>query len=405
MKWDSDKMKKDKVLVGVFLFIVFGVFIFLPIKFVMIKLGIVAEKSNDNWTTVVLKEEHNVFDKVENKFSSLKNSLENRVTNYFPGYNSLNTLYQNANFATNKLVFKEEVPLKVNSDGEYVFYNKKNDFFYLRNKYSNVDLENRLDKQVEFFNFLEQKGLDVYLYVPTRYELTTLASNNINAYINDFKGKLNQNIGFRSMEIKDVDEYKKMFYRTDHHWTMNGALQGYYDIMEMLGKNPIANLEVKEVRDRKYYGSLAKSIMNDQLNDYISDVTVNLQYDVLVNGDKKPELFKPREIRLDRSYKYYDYYVQYFNGQYGNVIYDFHNENEENLLIMSDSYAWQIDYLIAASFNKTHVINLRYDEYKNKEFEISKYMEENDIDKVLFLYQGESILFDAYDYDFIGRVK
>lgn len=29
---------------------------------------------------------------------------------------------------------------------------------------------------------------------------------------------------------------------------------------------------------------------------------------------------KPREIRLDRDYKYYDYYVSYFNGQYGKVM-------------------------------------------------------------------------------------
>ena len=30
---------------------------------------------------------------------------------------------------------------------------------------------------------------------------------------------------------------------------------------------------------------------------------------------------------------------------------------------------------------------------------------ENNIDKVLFLYEGGSILFDQYDYDFEGRVK
>ena len=110
-------------------------------------------------------------------------------------------------------------------------------------------------------------------------------------------------------------------------------------------------------------------------------------------------------IRLDRSYKYYDYYVQYFNGQYGNIVYDYHNDEKENLLIMSDSYAWSIDYLIASNFNKTHVINLRYDEYKNNSFDLVKYVKDNNISKVLFLYSAEAILFDNYNYDFVGRVK
>ena len=207
------------------------------------------------------------------------------------------------------------------------------------------------------------------------------------------------------MNIKDIETYKKYFYKTDHHWTIYGALDGYKDIMNMLDADVMDVDNIVTLKDRKYYGSLAKSIMNGEVNDYITDIKVDLDYDVLVNGEKPDELFKPRKLKMDRDYKYYDYYVQYFNGQYGNVIYDYHNEEKDNLLIMSDSNAWQIDYLIAASYNKTHVINLRYDEYKNDSFDLRRYMEVNDISKVLFLYDGETILFDQFNYDFIGRVK
>ena len=96
--------------------------------------------------------------------------------------------------------------------------------------------------------------------------------------------------------------------------------------------------------------------------------------DVLVNGKQASEVFKPRQIRLDRDYLYYDYYVQYFNGQYGEICYDYHQDKEENLLILSDSYAWQIDYLIAASFNKTYVVNLRYDKWKKEDLNLEEYM-------------------------------
>ena len=232
-----------------------------------------------------------------------------------------------------------------------------------------------------------------------------LKENNLSGYIDEFVNKLDSKINTRVMNVTSIDEYKKYFYKTDHHWTIYGALDGYQDICDMLGIQKLNDLNALEHKEKKYYGSLAKTALNDSINDYISDVDIKLDYDVYVNGKETDKLFKPREIRLDRDYKYYDYYVQYFNGQYGNVVYDYHDDNKENLLIVGDSYSWQIDYLIASSFNKTHVINLRYDEYKNKEFNLSKYVSDNNISKVLFLYDGGSSIFDQYNYDFEGRVK
>ena len=359
----------------------------------------------DNWVYFEAKPESNIIDKLDNKFNQIKTAVENRVTNYFPFYIELNTIYQNFNFKTNKLLYNTDVPLKTNSDEEYIFYNKEDNFYYLENKYTKEELDNRLETQVKFFNSLSNKGIDVNIYIPTRYEITTLKNNNLNSYISLFSNKLNSNINITAMNIKDIETYKKYFYKTDHHWTIYGALDGYKDIMNMLDADVMDVDNIVTLKDRKYYGSLAKSIMNGEVNDYITDIKVDLDYDVLVNGEKPDELFKPRKLKMDRDYKYYDYYVQYFNGQYGNVIYDYHNEEKDNLLIMSDSNAWQIDYLIAASYNKTHVINLRYDEYKNDSFDLRRYMEVNDISKVLFLCDGETILFDQFNYDFIGRVK
>ena len=86
-------------------------------------------------------------------------------------------------------------------------------------------------------------------------------------------------------------------------------------------------------------------------------------------------------------------------------MYDFNNASKENLLIVGDSYTWQIDYLLAQHFNKTYVINLRYDEFKDNVFDLSSYVKNNNISKVLFLYDGGSTLFDQYNYNFEGRVK
>lgn len=397
-------MKRDKIFNAVFCGIIGGVCLYIPVHFMLVHIGVVTKTSNDNQVVFEPISEKNIGDKLSNKVNAIKTRLENEITNSFPFYNSLNGLYQNFNYYMNSFFYKE-VPLKTNSDNEYIFYNKENDFYYLENQYSKDELDKRLDMQVAMFNKLANLDIDMYLYFPTRYELTKLKDNNLNSYVDIFKDKLSSKIKVANMDITSLEQYKNYFYKTDHHWNMNGALAGYYDIMDILGKVPVDNLEVVNKRERKFYGSMAKSVLNNKTYDYILDVDKKLDYDVLVNGKQASEVFKPRQIRLDRDYLYYDYYVQYFNGQYGEICYDYHKDNEENLLILSDSYAWQIDYLIASSFNKTYVVNLRYDKWKKEDLNLEEYMKERNIKKVLFLYEGGSMMFDQYNYNLEGRIK
>ena len=397
-------MKKDKVFNAVFCGIICGVCLYIPVHFMLVHIGVVTKTSNDNQVVFEPVVEKNIGDKLSNKVNAVKNRLENEVTNSFPFYNSLNGLYQNFNYYMNSFLYKE-VPLKTNSDNEYIFYNKENDFYYLENQYSKDELDKRLDTQVKMFNKLANLDIDMYLYFPTRYELTKLKDNNLSSYVDSFKDKLSSKIKVANMDITSLEQYKNYFYKTDHHWNMNGALAGYYDIMDILGKAPVDNLEVVNKMERKFYGSMAKSVLNNKTYDYILDIDKKLDYDVLVNGKQASEVFKPRQIRLDRDYLYYDYCVQYFNGQYGEICYDYHKDKEENLLILSDSYAWQIDYLIASSFNKTYVVNLRYDKWKKEDLNLEEYMKERNIKKVLFLYEGGSMMFDQYNYNLEGRIK
>ena len=397
-------MKRDKIFNAIFCGIIGGVCLYIPVHFMLVHIGVVTKTSNDNQVVFEPISEKNIGDKLSNKVNAIKTRLENEITNSFPFYNSLNGLYQNFNYCMNSFFYKE-VPLKTNSDNEYIFYNKENDFYYLENQYSKDELDKRLDMQVAMFNKLANLDIDMYLYFPTRYELTKLKDNNLNSYVDIFKDKLSSKIKVANMDITSLEQYKNYFYKTDHHWNMNGALAGYYDIMDILGKVPVDNLEVVNKRERKFYGSMAKSVLNNKTYDYILDVDKKLDYDVLVNGKQASELFKPRQIRLDRDYLYYDYYVQYFNGQYGEICYDYHKDKEENLLILSDSYAWQIDYLIASSFNKTYVVNLRYDKWKKEDLNLEEYMKERNIKKVLFLYEGGSMMFDQYNYNLEGRIK
>ena len=112
-------MKKDKVFNAVFCGIIGGVCLYIPVHFMLVHIGVVTKTSNDNQVVFEPVVEKNIGDKLSNKVNAVKNRLENEVTNSFPFYNGLNGLYQNANYYMNKLVYKE-VPLKTNSDSEYI---------------------------------------------------------------------------------------------------------------------------------------------------------------------------------------------------------------------------------------------------------------------------------------------
>ena len=393
---------RDKLFSIVFVSFLCIILMFIGIKHVLIVKGIETLNMTDNWKFYEPQVEKNFIDKFENFFNSKKLNIENRITNYFPFYIELNELYQKANFKGNCL-FYNNVPIKTNRNNEFIFYNDKDNFYYLENSFNEKDLNKRFSKQLDFFNKLSLLDVETYIYLPTRYEYTSLKENNLSYYIKEFKNNLNDNIHFELLDIKTVDEYKKYFYKTDHHWTIYGALQGYNSIMNMFKIKPL-EVTPYNLEEKKYYGSIARSSMNDISYDYLSDIKETFNYDVTVNGINAPDIFKPRKMNF-KDYKYYDYYVQYFNGQYGEIIYDYHQNDKENLLIFGDSYVWQIDYLIAASFNKTHVINLNYDFYKDNEFSLEEYINENNIKKILFVQESGATLFDQYDYGYSRKVK
>ena len=258
---------------------------------------------------------------------------------------------------------------------------------------------------MDFFNSLyaANRNINLNIYFIPRFEQTEILDNNISTYTGGFKNKLNENINYAELNVDNYNDYLKMFYKTDHHWNMYGAYQGYQDIMNMLGKKA-NSYNIQKVNKVPYYGSMAKSSLSTLVYDDIYDVDARLDYKVTIDGAEPESKFKPRSMRYEKDYEFFDYYIHYFDGQYGLVKYEFDNDSDENLLIFSDSYAWQIDYLIASHYKNTYVVNLRYDDYANGKFNYNEFIKENDISDVLFLYEGSATIFDQYDYNFDDKI-
>ena len=396
--------KHDLCFVIIFGIIISSVLLWFPINHVLLHLGYKELQTTDNWVYFEYTKT-GLIGKIDDFIEGQKTNIQNRVTNYFPFYHNLNKLFYKQVINSNKLSYKNNIPIGLNSTNEYVFYNNKDNFYYLVNNHNEEELNKRVESQIDFFNSLYKfnSNIDLYIYLIPRYEQTILPNNNLYTYSSKFKTGINNKINISELKINSTNDYLNKFYKTDHHWNMYGAYQGYQDIMHMLGKMPMT-LNIKKANNKPYYGSMAKSSLSTLVSDDIYDVDVNLDYKVLINGKNAPDKFKPRTMRYNKDYQFFDYYIHYFDGQYGLVEYNFNNDSDENLLIFSDSYAWQIDYLIASHYKNTYVVNLRYDDYANGTFNYNEFINKNKISKVLFLYEGSATIFDQYDYNFNNKI-
>lgn len=392
------KNSSNKFLIYGFFFILFLFLILYPVNFILINKEII---TNNFTNTYNLKEETNL----DNKIYNIKNKIETMTNNYFPFANEINMYYRGFKNSTNQKLYTltghDFTYLGTNSSSEYLYQNNKDNYYILQNYKPNFELDERLDKMISFYNKIG-KYQDTTIFLPNRYEFQGLLDNNIyemSDYVTKFKKQINSNINVLELNLGDT-EYQEYFYHTDHHWNSYGARLGYEMIMPYLDKTPL-DLEVKTITDIEYHGSVAKSAGNPNNYDYLTYLdTKNLKSpeELVINKEDLDEYFKPLKI-TKRNNLFFDYYVSFYDGMYPYVYYN-NIDGEDNLLIIGDSYSWQLDYILAQSFKKTITLNPRYIEkidYKN-------FLEEEEIDKVLILMETPTTLFDQYDYEIAEKL-
>lgn len=388
-------MKKDKFIIVVFLIIIFGVFVLYPVKYLLIKTNKISFNSSDNW-----KIYENSGSLIKDKVMTIETAIDNRTTNYFPFYNEITGSFYNFNIKLDSL-FSSKVYIKSNADGENLFYDNQNNFYFLVNNFSYEQLDNRFKNQISFYNDINNKypNVNLYIYLPLRYEVTDLSDiRNLNNYVVTFKNSLNKNIKVSSLDSLDLSEYLSYFYKTDHHYNSVGALKAYNDILTMMDIKNFKTIAFKNVYT-PYYGSLAKTA----LNKHVADELLDLDYQNNVKFNNLDDKFKPRKI-IKKQNSFYDYYISYYNGQYDEVKYTSDIKNNKNLLIISDSLSWQLDYILAENFENTYVINLRYGKWKNENLYLQQYLSEHNITDILFLQEAEQQMFDLYNHNISDRV-
>lgn len=185
-----------------------------------------------------------------------------------------------------------------------------------------------------------------------------------------------------NLEINSFDSYKEMFYKTDHHWNYKGSYKGYNDIASMMKLTKILlPSETICFDDINSSGSKTRSLGNsDVFHEHVCMYEFNYpKFKIISDGEEIDEYgMSLKELKkLDNIV-----YANMYGFDASEII--FQNEeynNKKNLLLYSNSYSNAVNKLLASHYKNTYVIDARY--YKN--FDMKKYIEDNNIDDVLIL--------------------
>lgn len=311
-------------------------------------------------------------------FSSLKDgryieSVEDYVVDHFP----LRDLMMSLKTNTYKLLgIKEVNDVYLSKDG------------YLIEQFKEVT---KLDKIADIINkFQENVGIEVSVIIaPTSVSINSdkLPKYAINESqeetIKKFYEKLNtNNINIYSTLIENKEKYD-LYYKLDHHWTSYGAYVAYLEYCKAKGLNPVTDYEIEEVTN-EFYGTLYSKTNDYSLKpDKIHTFNVkNSDYTVTYDGERITDTLY-EESYLSKKDKY-----SYFLDNNHSLIQITNNnlKNNENILIIKDSYANSFVPFIVNNYENTYVIDPRY--YKKS---ISEFAKENNIKNILFLYNVNTI--------------
>ncbi len=345
------------------------------------------------------------------------NYIENRNTNKLPILTA--KTFSNNKFQNNlELALADQIPLAhyMKLVNKTLFLLTKINYFNFNNNAKNLgeglylmdnyliyypkDLESNkknIDLKMNNYNNIadKYKNIDFYLYYIEKDTDINFQNNDKLGIYEQIEGLLNSNINSFKFNINNFDDFKKYFYKTDHHWNYQGSYKAYKELLDLLkiNDNPIEPLYDKCLGF--WSGSKARSLGGQLLfKENFCVYNFNFpKHDTYINNS---------QIYYNYSYNLENYtneisYAGFYGADKGLIKYDYYNEDRDNLLIIGESYDNAINELLASHFNKTYNVDLRnYENDIGEKFNFEEFVTVNEVDKVLFIGNIDFYIMDTF---------
>lgn len=264
-------------------------------------------------------------------------------------------------------------------------------------------IETRVQERIKQYNDIAKRmpNVNFYVYYPQQPHESSIfdEANETVSYGKDvsdfFENQLE--IPYKKLQYSTLDEYKKFFYASDHHWSHLGSYIGYLDILSLV-KPDVTGIEPNNVDcSFKFYGSFSTltGFLLDPGQFCIFDF--DLKDYQIIQDDKPLKYVNSIEQFYDQANEFNDWTYLY------NVAYPFDGGvrlyesgvNQESIMIVGDSYMPPVLPLLAQHFGKVFAVApMPYYERNFKVFDYDTFIQENNIENVVFMTTIENYFFD-----------
>ncbi len=182
---------------------------------------------------------------------------------------------------------------------------------------------------------------------------------------------------------------EQIYYRTDHHWTSEGAYQVFQASV------PILDVETDGISYKKYLvsdsfrGTLASQSGDMRHKDEIS-VYIPTGTDALYTVNFPDEQIRRRSMYFRENLDVKDQYTVFFGGNHSLVEIETTVDNDRSILIFKDSYVNCFIQFLIPYYHRITMIDPRY--YYG---DVATAMKTYSVTDVMFLYSGDTLLADT----------
>lgn len=201
-------------------------------------------------------------------------------------------------------------------------------------------------------------------------------------------------IGDSFINITDTFKQNKdnvdLYYKTDHHWTTDGAFLAYQEWCKAMGIEALDKTEfdVNVVSDEFFgtYYSKARymGIQPDEIKQYVPKGDYEYEVDFDLGKKQTDTLYNDKYLEKKDKYSYF------LDSNHSLIDIKTNVENDKKLLIIKDSYANSFTPFAVNHFSEVYVVDLRY--YRQG---MSKLIEEKGITDVLVMYNFSTFSTDT----------
>ena len=197
-----------------------------------------------------------------------------------------------------------------------------------------------------------------------------------------------QVLDLRTLFGENRDQY--LYYRTDHHWTTNGAYLAYEEFCRQQSLTPFDREAHTAVEVPNFYGTSYSSsrywgAVPDVITYYELDNPLTV-WNLSADGTKT--VLSEGDMYDYAKFDTYDKYSAFMRGNNGYSTIE--GDGEGSILVIKDSYANCFIPFLTANYAKIGVVDLR-----NYNLSIDDLMESEGYDQVLILYNFQSFKSDA----------